>query len=292
MGAETTAMRVSRFGFLVSGWLAIGALPMAYGFDQEERETIRRNFPAAARLEIDNVHGNIHVTGYNGSEIQMVVEKTIQAETQDRLEAAKRDVKLDTPQSGDTLTLYVDGPFRCHCNDGRFGVHESSHPGYRVIYDFEVKVPAATSLRLGTVNRGDVRVENTTGDFDIANVNGGIEMSEVAGSGPVHTVNGKISVVFSRNPVKDCSFKSVNGTIEASFRPNLSADVRVKTFNGHAYTDFDVAALPGLSPVSERRDGKFIYRTDRFTGMRIGNGGPEFKFDTLNGSIRIINRGQ
>jgi DUF4097 and DUF4098 domain-containing protein YvlB len=117
-------------------------------------------------------------------------------------------------------------------------------------------------------------------------------MNEVAGSGPVHTVNGKISVVFSRNPTKDSSFKSVNGTIEASFRPNLSADVRVKTFNGHAYTDFDATALPGLSPVSERRDGKFIYRSDRSTGMRIGNGGPEFKFDTLNGSIRIINRGQ
>ena len=44
--------------------------------------------------------------------------------------------------------------------------------------------------------------------------------------------------------------------------------------------------------LQETEDGKFIYRGDRSTGMRIGNGGPEFKFDTLNGSIRIINRGQ
>jgi len=139
---------------------------------------------------------------------------------------------------------------------------------------------------------GDVRVESTTGDFDVANVNGGIEMREVAGSGPVHTVNGKISVLFARNPAKNCSFKTVNGSIETSFRPGLAADVRVKTFNGQAYTDFDVIPLPALSPVSERRDGKFIYRTDRSTGLRIGNGGPEFNFDTLNGSIRIINRGQ
>lgn len=265
---------------------------LALAFDQEEKETIRRNFPATARLDVDNVHGNIHVTGYNGSEIQMVVEKTIEAESQERLDVARREVTLDITQSGDTLTLYVNGPFRCHCNDGRFGVHENSHPGYRVIYDFEIKVPAATILRLGTVNRGEVRVEKTTGDFDIANVNGGIEMDEVSGSGPVHTVNGKISVAFSRNPTKDCSFKTVNGAIEASFRPNLSADVRVKTFNGHAYTDYDVAPLPGLAPVAERRDGKFIYRSDRSAGMRIGQGGPQFKFDTLNGSIRIINRGQ
>ena len=285
-------MKVTRFlvsGWLVSGWLATGALPTAYGFDQEEKETIRRSFPSAARLEVDNVHGNIHVSGYNGSEIQMVAEKTIHAESQDRLNAAKSEVKLDTKQSGDTLTLYVDGPFR---DERRSSIHLHNHPGYRVVYDFEIKVPAATVLLLGTVNGGEVRVENTTGDFDVGNVNGGIEMNEVAGSGPVHTVNGKITVVFSRNPTKDSSFKSVNGTIEASFRPNLSADVRVKTFNGHAYTDFDATALPGLSPVSERRDGKFIYRSDRSTGMRVGNGGPELKFDTLNGTIRIINRGQ
>jgi hypothetical protein len=292
MGVEAIAMRVSRFEFLVSSWLVIGAFSAAYGFDQEEKETIRRNFPAATRLEVDNVLGNIRVTGYNGSEIQMVAEKTIHAESQERLDAAKREVKLDTTQSGDTLTLYVDGPFRCHCNDGRSSIHEHSHPGYRVIYDFEIKVPAATVLLLGTVNGGEVRVDNTTGDFDVGNINGGIEMNEVAGSGPVHTVNGKISVMFSRNPTRDSSFKTINGAIEVSFRPNLSADVRVKTFNGHAYTDFDATALPGLSPVSERRDGKFIYRSDRSTGMRIGNGGPEFKFDTLNGSIRIINRGQ
>jgi hypothetical protein len=292
MGAEATAMRVSGLEFLVSGWLAIGAVSNAYAFDQEEKETIRHNFPQAARLEIDNVNGFIHVTGYNGTEIQMTAEKTIEAESQDRLEAAKREVKLDTTQSGDTLTLYVDGPFRCHCDDGRSSVHQHSHPGYRVIFDFEVKVPTATILRLGTVNGGDVVVENTSGDFDVGNVNGEIRMSEVAGSGPVHTVNGSISVIFSRNPVGSSSFKSVNGTIEASFRPNLSADVRVKTFNGNAYTDFDATALPAAAPISERRSGRFVYRRDRSAGLRIGNGGPELKFDTLNGNIRIINRGQ
>jgi hypothetical protein len=284
MGAETTAMKTII--------LLACAATLVYGFDQEEKETVQRSFPAAARLEVDDVNGFIHVTGYNGAEIQMVAEKTIHAESQERLDAAKREVKLDTTQSGDTLTFYVDGPFRCHCDDRRSSIHEHNHPGYRVTYDFEIKVPAATMLLLGTVNGGDVRVENTTGDFDIGNVNGAIEMREVAGSGPVHTVNGKVSVLFARNPARNCSFKTINGSIETSFRPGLAADVRVKTFNGQAYTDFDVTPLPAQSAVSERRDGKFVYRADRSTGLRIGGGGPEFNFDTLNGSIRIINRGQ
>jgi len=80
--------------------------------------------------------------------------------------------------------------------------------------------------------------------------------------------------------------------IETSFRPDLSADVWVKTFNGGAYTDFAVTTLPRMPVESERRNGKFVYRSDRLAAMRVGNGGPEFKFETLNGNVRIINRGQ
>jgi hypothetical protein len=283
MGVETTAMKTIL--------ILMSALALAYG-DQEARETIRQTLPGAARLEVDNVQGYIHVSGYNGSEIQIVAEKSIEAESAERLEAAKQEVKLDVSRAGDTLTLFVDGPFRCHCEDNRWGTRDHGHRGYRVTYDFEIKVPAATILRLGTVNSGDIHVENTIGDFDISNVNRGIEMTEVSGSGLVHTVNGPIKVLFARNPSSACSFGTVNGSIETSFRGALNADVRVKTFNGQAFTDYDVTALPRIVSAGQRRDGKFVYHSDDFNGMRIGNGGPELKYDTLNGSIRIINRGK
>lgn len=282
MGAETTPMKTIL--------LIVGTLSLAYGFDSQERETIRKTFPVAARIEVDNVNGRIHVTGYNGSEIQVVAEKTIRADSQDRLDAAKREVTLDMHQSGDTLTLYVDGPFRSH--SGSPGVHDRGDRGYVVTYDFELQVPAATFLHLATINHGGIHIEHTTGDFDLSDVNSGIEMTEVAGSGHAHTVNGKISAAFIRNPAKEISFKTVNGSIEAEFPADLSADVRVKTFNGAAYTDFDTTALPRVSPVADRQDGKFVYRTDRSSALRIGKGGPEISFDTLNGSIRITKRGQ
>jgi hypothetical protein len=284
MGAETTAMKTLL--------ILIGALTAAYGFDEEAKETIRKNYPAAKHLEVDNVQGFIHVTGYNGSEIQVVAEKRIVADSKDRLEAAQKDVKLDISQSGDTLTMYVDGPFRCNCGDNGRGIREHGRRGYRVIYDFEIKVPVATAVHLYTVNEGDIRLENTTGDFELSNVNRPIEAKEVGGSGKIHTVNGGITALFTKNPAANCSFVTVNGTIETSFQPGLNADVRVKTFNGRAYTDYEVTSLPRMAPVNERRDGKFVYRSDDFTGMRIGNGGPQFKYDTLNGSIRIINRGK
>jgi DUF4097 and DUF4098 domain-containing protein YvlB len=268
------------------------AATLAFAFDVQEKETIRQTFPAATRLELDNVDGSVHVTGYNGSEVVMEAEKTIDAESQDRLEAAKHDVKLDVSESGGEVKLFVDGPFRCHCGDGGSGIRDHRHLGYRVKYDFELKVPASAILRLATVNGGHIRVENTSGDFDLSNVNGSIEVDEASGSGNVHTVNGKITATFASNPSKATSFKTINGTIEASFRPNLAADVQLKTFNGGAYTDFPVTALPNATPVAEHRNGRFVYRSDRSSAVRIGTGGPEYKFETLNGSIRIINRGQ
>jgi len=258
-------------------------LSLASGFDVQEKETIRQTFPAAAHLEVDNVFGSVHVIGYNGGEIQMTAEKTIDADTQDRLDAAKREVKLDTTQSGDELRIYVDGPFRHR---------DSWHRGYRVNYDFELKVPVATAVRLAAVNQGHIRLEGTSGAFDLSNVNGGIELAETSGSGSAHTVNGKIAAVFAQNPAAACSFKSVNGSIEASFRANLSADIRVKTLNGAAYTDFDTVLLAHTTPVTERQGGKFVYRADRANTLRIGAGGPEIRFETLNGDIRIIKRGQ
>ena len=272
--------------------LIIGALAVSQVYAQEERETIRKTFPAVKRIDLDNVNGFVHVTGYSGSGIEMVAEKSTTADSAERMEVSKRDVKLDITQSGDTLSFYVDGPFRCNCSDGRRGISEHRRPGYHVTYDFDLKVPTGTELRLSTVNHGDIEVKGTTGDFDVDNVNGRITLDEVAGSGSAHTVNGPVKVTFARNPGGNSSFRTVNGSIDASFQPGLSADLRLKTFNGRAYTDFEVTPLPGLAATAERRDGKFIYRSNDFTGVRAGHGGPELKFDTLNGTIRIINRGK
>ena len=57
-----------------------------------EQETIRKTFslPAAHKtLEVDNVFGSIVVTGGAGDQVQLVVEKTLRAESAERMAAAK-----------------------------------------------------------------------------------------------------------------------------------------------------------------------------------------------------------
>ena len=272
------------------------SLACAYASEVEQHESIHKSFAGVKSIEVDNVNGGIQVVAWNGPGIQADVEKTIRADDSDRAEAAKREVKLDVSENSGEVKLYVDGPFRCHCNDGGFrsrnNMSESRHRGYRVDYDFQLKVPAGTKLYLSTVNHGGIKLSNTSGDFDVENINGGIEMIEISGSGRVHAINGKVNVVFAKNPASASSFGSLNGPVDIAFQPGLSADASVKTFNGGIYTDFPVTYLPRQAAAGQRQNGKFVYRSNEFTGVRIGGGGPEYKFETLNGNIRIINRGK
>jgi hypothetical protein len=285
----------------------IAAAPRADDNDEKypvkDSERIQRslNFTGAGphRLDIDNVSGSIQVAAYDGNTVELNVTRTLEAATQERLEAARKEVTLDVREDPSLISLYVDGPFRdCNCGrdrnrdengDRRRGSHWRDRQ-YEVRYDFVLKVPRQVGLTLSTVNRGDIKIEGTTGDFEVTNVNGGIEMLDVAGSGKVGTINKDVKIVFRANPAGPSSFKTLNGDVVVSFQPTLAADLRMKTFNGGMYTDFDTTALPSLTPVSERKGGKFVYKSDRSAGVRVGGGGPELRFETLNGDIRILQR--
>ena len=262
--------------------LALAAVPALA--DVEDRSSETRTFPNASLVIVDNVNGSIEATGYGGSEVQVQIAKRIEAETPERLEAAKREVKLDV-QSGETLKLYVDGPFRCHCRDGCDNC--SGHQGYSVYYDFKLQIPAAARVDMYTVNHGHITLRGMNGGFEVRNVNGQIEMTDIGGAGSAHTVNGPVKVTFSRNPSAASSFETINGSVDLSFRSGLSANARMETMNGGMYTDFDVVALPTEPAAAENQNGKYVFRRRGVTSVRIGSGGPELRMKTLNGDIFI-----
>jgi hypothetical protein len=257
----------------------------------KDQEAIRRTFSLTAThkvLDIDNVEGSIEVVGGQSDQVQLVVNETIRAESKERMEAAKKEVKLDITEQPDLLKLYVNGPFRCNCHDDCEGSRGDS--GYSVRMDFQLQVPRALELKLKTVNGGHVTVRNVAGNFSIHNVNGPIELQNMAGSGKAKTVNGGVKVSFRENPKENSDFGTINGSVELAFAPGLSADFRFKTFNGEIYSDYQFSPLPARNVSQDRHNGKFIFHTDRFTGGRIGAGGPEIKAENINGEIRVLER--
>jgi len=278
--------------------IALLSIPaLAFGGDDErnwkveDQETIRRSFDASAgsgpqKLLVDNINGYIHVTGYAGKEVQVTVSRQTRAISSEAMAEAKRDVKLDMSQQGNFVRLYADGPFRDNRNRG------SDYYGYRVYFDFDIQVPAATQLELRTVNHGTIEVRKTEGDFDVHGLNGGIEMEDVSGSGSVNTLNGPVKVWFRRNPAHDTEFHTLNGNMEIHFQPGLDADLSFHTLNGGVYTDFDVTALPVKTSGAETANGRFIYSSRRGSlDARAGKGGPQLSFHALNGAIRVYSKG-
>jgi DUF4097 and DUF4098 domain-containing protein YvlB len=154
--------------------------------------------------------------------------------------------------------------------------------------DFQLQVPRNIDLKLKTVNGGFVNVRNITGKFSVNNVNGRIEMQGIAGSGRARTVNGSVKVSFRENPKENSEFSTINGDVDLRFVKGLSADFRFKTFNGEVFSDFEMTSLPARNASVQQHNGKFVFRTDRSTGGRVGSGGPEIKAENLNGSIRVL----
>jgi len=255
----------------------------------EEHETIQKSFSMAGvqhkSLEIDNIWGSIEVVGANSDQVQLTVNKSIRAESQDKIGQARKDVTLDISEQEGLLKFYVNGPFRCNCNDG---CGHREFDGYIVKMDFQLAVPHDIDIKLKTVNEGHVRVRDIHGNFLVRNVNGDVEMDNLSGSGTARTVNGPVKVSFRQNPHDASEFQTVNGAVELRFARDLTADFRFKTFNGSIYSDFPVTALPVRAIQEEHHGAKIIFRADRYTGVRIGSGGPEIKVENLNGDIRIL----
>lgn len=258
----------------------------------EQNETIQKAYPltgtAPKKVIVDNVDGSIRVTGYAGSEVRLLAHKRLRADSSDAAAQALREVRLDISQDANTVKFYVDGPFRCRNGS----VHIDRDPGYRVKYDFELQVPRDTATELKTINDGQIVVDNVAGDYKVDNINGAIDMTEISGSGKVYALNGHVKVLFRENPRAKSSFGSLNGEVRVSFQPDFNADLRFKTFNGGIYTDYAVTYLPLAAGAGERKDGKFVYKSNDWSGVRVGQGGPELSFDAFNGNIRILNRGQ
>ena len=79
----------------------------------EDRSTEHKSYAGVRELIIDNVTGAIDVSASTGSSVEVEVEKTLRARSQDRMALAKKEVVLSETQQGGLVRLMVDGPFRC-----------------------------------------------------------------------------------------------------------------------------------------------------------------------------------
>jgi hypothetical protein len=276
---------------ILLGLLMLSLIPaMTPGHDSyrlEKKDGIVRTFFFSSAemprtVKVDNVFGSLAVSGTTNGEVRLEAKKTLRAASQEDLQKAEREVTLKMEEKDNVLDIYVDGPFRC-----RDGSSRGSDREYIVTYDFTVLVPEKCSLILKTVNHGDILVRNIRGELSVRNVNGHIDLQDIAGQVSAKTVNGRIRAAFSENPAAACSFTTVNGDLEARFPTGLAAEFQLQALNGGIFSDFPVSYLPAKPGTASREKGRYVYRSRSFQGVRVGQGGPEIRMETVNGDIMI-----
>ena len=251
------------------------------------RYTLRFSGAGERTVTVRNIHGTIRVVGSTEPSVQMEVRRTVHADSDADLRRGERETVVATTDQQPEVSAIVTDPSEPICGEsGSRGWR--GRPPYRVQLDFSVTVPANTRLVLCTINGDFIEARGTTGDFEISNVNGRIDIDNVRGSGSATTVNGPITATLLDVPRSDGVFRTVNGAITITWPAQLAADLRMKTFNGGLFTDFEVVPMPSPQPAGTRRNGRLVFQANEFAHVRVGSGGPQLTFETLNGDVRVL----
>lgn len=246
---------------------------------QGERFTVPLTNPGRpVRLEVGLVSGGITVEAGGGN--QVVVEAR----------ARDDDRRPGKPEARGGMRRIPLSGFRLSIEEKDNVVEIGSSPSVAVF--LTVKVPEQTSVKLSTVNDGDIVVSGVRGDHEISNVNGEIQ-ARVGGSLVAHTINGEVKVVLSAvAPGKAMAFSSLNGDVDVTLPGGTKADLRMESENGEIYTDFDVVTRQRAAPAqTERQGGRYKLTVERAVFGTINGGGPEMHFKTFNGNVHLRRAG-
>lgn len=257
------------------------AMCAAPALGQPDRVVVPLTDPSRpVELKANLVNGSITVRGYAGKEV------IVQSASQ------KRDHHRDDERGGMRRVPMNASGIEVEEENNRVTV---SAPPFRGV-SLDIQVPARASVRVKTVNGGNILIEGVDGETEAQNINGSVTLNNVSGSVVAHALNGRLTATFARvDPNKAMSFSSLNGTVDVTFPASLKANVKVKTEHGEVWSDFDIATTASSKPTVEAaRDGKGKYRVklDGWVYGTINGGGPQFQFSTLNGSIYIRKAGQ
>lgn len=168
-------------------------------------------------------------------------------------------------------------------------------PPHRMVR-LEIQVPRKTHLELSTVNNGPIEVEGVEGELEISNVNGPVELNDVSGAVVAHTVNGRVLATLNRIAAdKPMAFTSLNGVVDVTLPSTVKANLKLRTDNGSAFTDFELQMLPQANVPSiedTRRDrGRYRIDVNKVIYGAVNGGGPEIEMRTFNGNIYLRKAG-
>jgi hypothetical protein len=274
---------------LIAGW---GTCFAQKNTDVKAQEHITKQFAikgnaATTTFALYNIWGSVKVEAYNGNDIIIEVDQTINAKSDAALKIAKSEFKLGFDQTADSVIAYTAAPYNTRPRQKNNEVHQNPRQ-YFVELDYTIKVPANVNIDISTINGGEITVSNVRGKLKVNNINGGITIANAKGATNARTINGPLTVSYVTAPAEACSYYALNGKLMVTYPANYAGDVQFKSLNGSFYTDFDNTQSIVTEATTEKNGkGGTMYKLNKNNKLRIGQGGKLTTFETLNGNIYL-----
>lgn len=159
-------------------------------------------------------------------------------------------------------------PNECAPGDG--GRNRTRNNDVKV--EFNVYVPTGVQF-VGRMVNATIRAEDLTANVRAQTVNGSVRLSTSQGAS-AKTVNGSIRASFGETSWEgEAVFETMNGSIRLEVPAQINVNLEIRTSNGRITTE----GLPITTTRSSRR---------RVEGT-LGEGGPDLRLKTVNGSITL-----
>jgi hypothetical protein len=247
--------------------------------DQKEQLVVPLSSPGKSyTLRVNLISGSIKVVTYPGKEIVIDVSNRDRRED-DEMREGGSNMKRISGGSSYEITAHEDNN----------AVSVSGGKPERGV-DLSLKIPQEIKqLRLGTVNGGNIDVDNIKGELEISNVNGAIKLTNIAGSVVANTVNGNIVVNFiSVDPKAPMAFTTLNGNVDVSFPGDTKANFKMRSERGQVYSDFDMAIDKSEAKVQKsEQSGVYKLKLEDWVNGKTNGGGAEILMKTMQGNVYV-----
>jgi hypothetical protein len=221
---------------------------------------------ATGRVEIKNINGDVHITGWDRDEVKVDAIKT--AWTKERLDEAKIEVHAGESD----ISIHTEYPQHGHGQTFVFGIEEEHNNPANV--EYTITVPRHARLDDINVINGRLDLRDVAGDIDASAVNGRIQARNLQGAVKLNTVNGELDATVDQLPSSELRLSSVNGRLRLTLPSDARAELKASTVSGNISDDF------GLAVTHHQYVGHSLHG-------QLGGGGTLVKLSNVNGQIEI-----
>jgi len=235
----------------------------AFASDQGKlREEFHQVYPLTAlgRLELQNINGAVHISGWDRNEVKVDAVKT--AWSKKRLDEAKIEVNA-RPDSVSIRTRYPD-------HNQTFTDDDHGNPAS---VEYTINVPRQARLDEVSLVNGPLDVEGVTGEVHASCVNGRLEVHNLQGRAQLSTVNGQLDAAIDRLATAPLELSAVNGGLKITLPSDAKARLEASTVSGGISDDFGLHVSRHMVGQSLRGE--------------LGGGGTDIKLSNVNGHIEI-----